>query len=184
MKQITVRNLGQLAQADITFGDMTVFVGPQASGKSIFLQLIKLSLDFQNISQTLKKHGFHWQNSKDFLHLYFGEGMREIWNDKTFIQVDNQELNLEKLLAQRKNKKPESLFLIPAHRVMTLMTGWPRPFTNYETGDPYVVKQFSENIRQLMDAGLGSGEGPIFPQVGKMNKSIRDAIDNSVFWGA
>jgi hypothetical protein len=41
MKNIRVTNLGQIKEADINFGDLTLFVGPQATGKSILLQLIK-----------------------------------------------------------------------------------------------------------------------------------------------
>jgi len=35
-KRISVSNLGQIKNADVKFGDLTVFVGPQATGKSIF----------------------------------------------------------------------------------------------------------------------------------------------------
>ena len=58
MKRIKLTSLGQIREADITFGDLTVFVGEQASGKSILLQLMKLILDAGDITQTLKKHGF------------------------------------------------------------------------------------------------------------------------------
>ena len=71
--------------------------------------------------------------------------------------------------------------MIPAHRVVTLKDGWPRAFTDYATSDPYVVKQFSEELRLLMEKGLGSGEGAIFPQSGRMNKVLRDAIGKSIF---
>ena len=81
MKRLTLTSLGQIREADITFGDMTVFVGEQASGKSILLQLVKLILDAGDITRTLKKHGFDWhEKTEDFLSLYFGEGMETIWN--------------------------------------------------------------------------------------------------------
>ena len=83
--------------------------------------------------------------------------------------------------ALSRRRKNENLFLIPAHRVVTLKDGWPRSFTDYTTSDPYVVKEFSEQLRLLMEAGLGSGERAIFPQVGRMNKTIRDAIGKSIF---
>ena len=40
--RIKLANLGQIKEADVQFGDLTVLVGPQATGKSIFLQLLKL----------------------------------------------------------------------------------------------------------------------------------------------
>ena len=61
MERIELTSLGQIREADISFGDLTVFVGEQASGKSILLQLVKLFLDAGDITQTLKKHGFDWQ---------------------------------------------------------------------------------------------------------------------------
>ena len=181
MKRLTLTSLGQIREADIVFGDLTVFVGEQASGKSILLQLVKLISDAGDITQTLKKHGFDWQKKvENFLSLYFGEGMETIWNkDETKVTVDKVDFTPRKALLKR--KKDESLFLIPAHRVVTLKDGWPRAFTDYGTSDPYVVKEFSEQLRLLMEAGFGSGESPIFPHVGRMNKTIRDAIGKSIF---
>ncbi len=181
MERIELASLGQIREADISFGDLTVFVGEQASGKSILLQLLKLFLDAGDITRTLKKHGFDWQkNTDNFLSLYFGEGMQTIWNpDETTVTVDKIDFTPRKALSRR--RKDENLFLIPAHRVVTLKDGWPRAFTDYTISDPYVVKEFSEQLRLLMEAGLGSGERAIFPQVGRMNKTIRDAIGKSIF---
>lgn len=181
MEHIRLTSLGQIREADISFGDLTVFVGEQASGKSILLQLMKLILDAGDIKQTLKKHGFDWQKkAENFLSLYFGEGMETIWNtDETKVTVDEVDFTPRKALSKR--KKAENLFLIPAHRVVTLKDGWPRAFTDYNIGDPYIVKQFSEELRLLMEKGLGAGEGAIFPQAGRMNKTLRDAIGKSIF---
>ena len=181
MEHIKLTSLGQITEADISFGDLTVFVGEQASGKSILLQLVKLILDAGDITQTLEKHGFDWQKKvENFLFLYFGEGMQTIWNkEKTKVIVDKVDFTPRKALSKR--KKDENLFLIPAHRVVTLKDGWPRAFTDYATGDPYVVKEFSEQVRLLMEAGLVSGEGAIFPQEGRMNKTLCDLIGKSIF---
>ena len=182
MKRIHLTSLGQIPEADISFGDLTVFVGEQASGKSILLQLVKLILDTSDITRTLKTHGFDWRKEpKAFLPLYFGEGMEGIWSDATKVNVDSVDFALDKALSRKGRKKAESLFLIPAHRAITLKDGWPRPFTDYAFGDPYVVKRFSEQLRFLMETGLGSGESAIFPQEGRMNKTIRDAISKSIF---
>ena len=181
MERIKLTSLGQIREADITFGDLTVFVGEQASGKSILLQLVKLISDTGNITQTLKKHGFDWQKkAENFLSLYFGEGMEQIWQDDiTKVTVDKVDFTPRKALSRR--KKDKTFFLMPAHRVLTLKDGWPRSFTDYATSDPYVVKEFSEELRLLMEKGLGSGEGAIFPQVGRMNKTLRDLIGKSIF---
>ena len=183
MERIKLTSLGQIREADISFGDLTVFVGEQASGKSILLQLMKLISDAGNITQTLKKHGFDWQGkTKDFLSLYFGEGMEGIWkNGVTKVSVDEVDFAPEKALSKRTKKQDESLFLIPAHRVVTLKDGWPRAFTDYAMGDPYVVKSFSEELRLLMEKGLGSGKSAIFPQMDRMDNAIQDVIGTNIF---
>ena len=185
MERIKITSLGQIAEADISFGDLTVFVGEQASGKSILLQLVKLILDAGDITQTLKKHGFDWHGrTEHFLSLYFGEGMEKIWDTaSTKIIVDNEAFLLDKVLT-KKEKKAESLCLIPAHRSMTLKDGWPRAFTDYAIGDPYVVKQFSEHLRLLLEMRSSYSEDVIFPQAGRMNKTVRDAIGENIFGGA
>ena len=183
MKRIKVTSLGQIPEVDISFGDLTVFVGEQASGKSILLQLVKLVLDADDITQTLKKHGFDWHGKiEHFLSIYFGEGMEKIWdNASTKITVDNEAFLLDKVIEKKGRKKAESLCLIPAHRAMVLKDGWPRAFTDYAIGDPYVVKRFSEDLRLLLEMSSSSREDVIFPQTGRMNKTIRDAIGENIF---
>ena len=182
MERIHLTSLGQISEADITFGDMTVFVGEQASGKSLFLQLVKLILDAEPIIRTLKTHGFDWhKNPAEFLYLYFGEGMEGTWSDATQIAVDNQEFALAKVFARKSRRKAESVCMIPAQRVVTLKDGWPRCFTDYASGAPYTVKQFSEQLRLLLDTDFGRGDGLIFPQTRFLNKTIRDVVGESVF---
>ena len=186
MERIKLTSLGQIHEADISFGDLTVFVGEQASGKSILLQLMKLILDAGDITQTLKKHGFDWHEKiEHFLSLYFGEGMECIWDPAaTKITVDDDTFELDKVLTKKGRKKTESLCMIPAQRVMTLKDGWPRAFTDYAIGDPYIIKQFSEQLRRLVEMKLVTSEDTIFPQAGRLNKVLRDAIGESIFGGA
>ena len=182
MERIHLTSFGQISEADITFGDMTVFVGEQASGKSLFLQLVKLILDAEPIVRTLKTHGFDWhENPAAFLYLYFGEGMENTWSDATQIAVDNQEFSLAKVCARKSRRKSESVCMIPAQRVVTLKDGWPRGFTDYASGAPYAVKQFSEQLRLLLDMDFGQGDGLIFPQARFLNKTIRHVVGESVF---
>ncbi|MBN1487423.1 MAG: ATP-binding protein [Anaerolineae bacterium] len=182
MERISLTSLGQLTKVDINFGDITVLVGPQASGKSIFLQLVKLVLDHNHIIETLQRYGFDWMAEPDnFLTLYFGTGMGGIWNQDTQVQVDNTQFNFQNILSPQSTSQTESLFLIPAQRVMVLRNSWPRPFTDYETGDPYVVKLFSEHLRQLMEVEFTSSKGAIFPQVGRMDKNLQEIIERSIF---
>ena len=181
---LQVKSFGQIVAADLIFGDLTVIIGPQASGKSIMLQLFKLLRDSYDITANLKKHGYDWRNDpKNLLDLYFGENLSSLWRQSTSIRMDEKEFTLESLL--RKERKPvkEKVFYIPAQRVMTLDNGWPKPFTGFRVGDPYVVKNFSEDMRLLME-GLGGVQGLIFPQERRLKKTIRDHLDHSIFHGA
>ena len=54
MDNLTVNSLGPIKEANIDFGDLTIFVGSQASGKSILLQLIKLILDKNHTRENLR----------------------------------------------------------------------------------------------------------------------------------
>ena len=98
MKNIRVTNLGQIKKADINFGNLTLFIGPQATGKSILLQLIKLSLDKKNIALHSYEKGYFWEGDIDrFQEFFFGEGMNNIWNDDTQIYLDEQKIYFEDL---------------------------------------------------------------------------------------
>lgn len=43
-RSLEVERVGQIQKADVTLGDLTVFVGPQATGKSIFFFSFSSSL--------------------------------------------------------------------------------------------------------------------------------------------
>jgi len=43
--RLAIDSLGPMSSADLRFDDLTVLTGPQASGKSVALQLLKLVLD-------------------------------------------------------------------------------------------------------------------------------------------
>ncbi len=188
MKTVEIKNLAQIESATLELADMTILTGPQATGKSIFIQLLKLLEDADNIAKSIKRYGYDWDHKWDqFLELYFGEGMGNIWTKKTNIKIDETGIDIKKIeneIYKTGKPKKEKVFLIPAQRVLTLKSGWPRNFGDYESTDPYIVKEFSENIRRLMEAGVGKGETPIFPQEGRLRSIFRDKINQSIFNGA
>ena len=74
---LNIRNFGQIKEAKLSFGDLTVLVGPQATGKSISLQLLKLVIDAGQVQDELDRYGLDWAGSlPEFLDVYLGEGMR------------------------------------------------------------------------------------------------------------
>jgi len=51
VERLRIENFGPIVEAEVEFGDLTVFVGSQATGKSLFLQIFKL----------LQDRGFIWE---------------------------------------------------------------------------------------------------------------------------
>src|SRR5438309_2351044 len=165
MDNLRLHKVGQIKDANITFGDLTVFVGPQASGKSIALQFLRLMVDLGHVQKELVKRGVDWSGDLgEFFDVYFGEGMRAIWrNGQSEVAWNGEKIDVQRQLARIRRNKDESLFFIPAQRVLALRDGWPRPFSDYSPGDPFAVRKFSEELRQLVEKEP-VGVGQLFPQ--------------------
>ena len=138
MKSLRVSSFGPIKQGEVRFGDLTILVGPQASGKSLFVQLFKAIEDSVAVRKKLKQYGFDWSKDKKplgaFLSTYLGGGMASVWQPSTSVKVDNKPYDFEgRVVKSRRGRKDEreSVFLIPAQRVLVLHNGWPRPFMDY-----------------------------------------------------
>jgi len=191
MENLKIKSLGPINEADINFGDLTLFIGPQASGKSILLQLIKLIMDRYNIPSVLKQNNYEWgKKSENFLDSFFGESMSAIWNANTQIHFDGKEYKQTSFLPKqgtRESSKTEKLFYIPAQRVVTMSQGWPRNFGSFDIGDPFVLKQFSETVRVLMEKEItngGSKQSKVFPKPNRIKEPLRRILDEAIFHGA
>ncbi|MBC7193030.1 AAA family ATPase [Marinobacter sp.] len=189
MKQLHVEQLAQIRKADVEFGDLTLLVGPQASGKSVFLQLFKLVKDHGPITKTLKRYGYSYEpgttesTSDPLLTLMFGEGMGAIWRKDSLVKSDGKPVDLTGL-RKGNGKDQESVFFVPAQRVLTLDQGRPRSYESFAALDPFVVKSFSEHLRRLMEKGLGGQDNQLFPIKSRLKEVLRDRIDESIFHGA
>lgn len=191
MENLKVKNFGPISNADINFGDLTLFVGPQASGKSILLQLIKLIIDKDNIPSILHLNNYDWGRDKDkLLELFFGEAMSSIWSRKTEIKFNGEAFTTSSLLSTKQNglnqATNEQLFYVPAQRVVTMSQGWPRAFGTFDIGDPFVLKQFSETVRLLMEketSKVMGVQGKVFPKPGRIKEPLRKMLDSSIFHG-
>lgn len=184
MDILELRNIGPIQRADIEFGDLTVLVGPQATGKSIFLQFLKLMLDTGPVFGTFGKYGLDWDGRREeFFNLYFGEGMSRIWNKSSGVTWQGTEVDMDRLVRSRRRRAEEKCLLIPAQRVLALSRdGWLRPFADYKPGDPYAIRDFSEKLRILMEGRLGRGKA-IFPAPRRFAHEIRRLLEISVFGG-
>ena len=187
MNTIEIKNFGPIEQGKIGFGDITFFVGPQASGKSIVLQLLKLLEDKKVIREELEKRGYVWapKDVNKNLDLVFGEGMNSIWKKDTVIHYDGKKIEKNKILEPGRihtKTLEEHLFYIPAQRVLCISNGWPRFFTDYEAGVPFVVKHFSETLRRLMEDSFSSfKKKSVFPQPNRLKKDLRNSINDNIY---
>jgi hypothetical protein len=109
--------------------------------------------------------------------LYFGEGMSGIWNQQSHVHWQGRDIDIKAFVRRRGGRasftlvtkidpNAETCFFIPAQRVLALTRdGWLRAFSDYKPGDPYVIRDFSERLRLLMESGLGNGPS-LFPESG------------------
>ena len=96
---LELRNVGPIHRAEVQFGDLTVLVGPQAAGKSIFLQFLKLMLDTGPVFRTFGRYGLDWDGRRDeFFNLYFGEGMSRIWKNDSQLSWQDTKVDVDKLV--------------------------------------------------------------------------------------
>lgn len=179
MKTLKISQFGPIDEVEVETGDMTILVGPQATGKSLFLQFLNLILDYASIIKTLKSYGFIVNNVKDLLGHYLGLDMAKNWKDESKIIKDGKTFDVRRLVKSKPRTVENNTFYIPAQRVLVMEEGWPRPFLNL-TSYPYVVKDFSERLRTIMEAGLGKGKA-LFPQEGRLKKVIKDKIQEGIF---
>jgi energy-coupling factor transporter ATP-binding protein EcfA2 len=180
-----IKGIGQFSEVSVEFGDFTLLVGAQGTGKSIFLQIFKLSQDQDYVKKTMNQFGQDWskQSKGELLEAYFGEGMRHMWNPESRISRNGRNAAPSPRISSRDEKDcAETIYYIPAQRVLAMLTGWPQPYRSYTSRDPFVVKNFSERIRAYLE-GLRERES-LFPIAQKIKGPIRNILDAAIFHGA
>ncbi len=185
MKTVQIEGMGPIGSATVNLADLTVLVGPQASGKSVMLQTLKALVDMDAIVDALKRHGYHWRDEPGaFFELLYGEGMGTLAAPDSVVRVDGAVSNLieEANLAWSKgSRKAARMFYIPAQRVLTLQDGWPTPFGGFPIGAPFVVKQFSEDLRLQLEERSSDA---LFPVPSRWKQELRQVVGDAVFHGA
>lgn len=181
--RLVIDKLGPIESADVEFGDLTVVVGPQATGKSIFLQTLKLVLDRDHIHDTFRRHSVSFGgDAAAFLGGYYGKGMSAAWTDDSSLHWNGQALTLPGLARPSSSKKGryERLFFIPAQRVMSLAGGVPQNFRSFSYGDPYTLRYFAEAVRIFLEEEFGT-KGELFPQSNRLNDVLRRPIGADIY---
>lgn len=190
MEELTVKNFGPIKEAHITFGDLTFLIGPQASGKSLSLELLKLIVDKQHIISTLRNYNYILSktDAKKILECYFGEGLSGLFRETTEISYSENPFSSQDLLRVLANQKAserqrESVFYVPAQRILSIADGRPKNFMEFDTSTPYVLRRFSETLRIFMQGGLGNPD-TIFPMRNRLKGGIKGSINSSIFHNA
>lgn len=183
MQRLHLERFGPIAHADLELGDLTILVGPQATGKSVVLQTLKAVLDMDSLVGALKRNGYHWEEDRRaFLELLYGEGMSTLLGPRSRLEVDGHPWDVldeaDGAWNKRSRREPR-LFYVPAQRVLTLQQGWPGNFGSFDIGAPFVVKQFSEDIRLQLEGQFANGH--LFPVPGRWKQEIRDLVAEAVF---
>lgn len=179
-EKLHVTDFAHIKDISIDFGDLTILVGPQASGKSLVLQLFKLALDGPSIKRDFETYGMVIKGDR-FLARFLGEGMEKSWRQESRVVLGNREIMLQSVIRSNRPGKP-SVYFVPAHRTLTLSEGYPPAFQQLRPDTPYVVRQFSEDLRQILIEGIG--RELLFPQAKRLKGRVRDKINEAIFHGA
>lgn len=174
--RLIIRNFAQIAEADLTFGDLTVLVGAQGTGKSLALQWLKVAMDGRQIVTALHEAGHPTEKSTVLVDLIFGAGMGEAWKPGADISFNRKKIAPRGF--GRIGDGKEKVFFIPAHRSMLISDGWAAPFQKLTSDTPVVARIFSQN---LFDRFSARGEGPLFPVERTLKSEYRDQINKAVF---
>lgn len=183
MKSLKIHNFGPIGDVAVEFGDLTILVGPQASGKSLFLETLKLVEDRDSIVRTLGRYNYVIDENKDrILNVYFGEGMSGIWKVDTRIEFDGADFT-KPLLTSNNGDKENTLFYIPAQRILSISDGRPKNFMEFDNSTPYILRDFSETLRIYMQREMEQ-TSLLFPQVQRLKQSIRNSFNEGIFHDA
>ncbi len=177
--KLKITNFGPIKEADVNFGDLTFLIGPQASGKSLTLELFKLILDKRHIVSTFRNYNYILDNNENILNWYFGDGLSGLFKEETRILWNDQVFNYQNVYTQKAYKE-ESVFYIPAQRILSIADGRPKNFMEYDSSNPYVLRRFSEVLRVFLQGGLGNPD-VIFPMKTRLKDDVRNSIKETIF---
>ncbi|MDE5882374.1 MAG: ATP-binding protein [Muribaculaceae bacterium] len=180
-ERVVIKNFGPIQEVDVELGDLTVLIGAQASGKSLFLQMFKLLKDKSAILQLLENYGFVVNNKlENLLNRYLGEGLASMWTDKTELKINNRIFARQFFEKNTKGNSTDKVFYIPAQRILSISDGRPKYFMEFSENDPFVLRKFSDILRLFTQSGLGEG-GVIYPLPNRLKPIISEMYNKAIF---
>lgn len=181
LKELNISHFGPIKEAHLSFGDFTILIGAQASGKSLCLQLLKLLLDKRYVAATMDKYNYVIaKNPDNVLNFYFGDGLAKMWTDDTVITDGINTYKKSGLLGKGNPDAQEQLFYIPAQRIISISDGRPKNFMEYDSSTPFVLRQFSETLRMFFQYGL-NGSKVVFPIGYRLKSGVKTSLQKSIF---
>ena len=84
------------------------------------------------------------------------------------------------LLGKTASNAAESLFYIPAQRIISIADGRPKNFMEYDSSTPFVLRQFSEMLRMFIQFGI-NGNKIVFPLRNRLMTDIKKSFQENVF---
>jgi len=178
MTLLHIRNFAHIEDAKLEFGDLTIIVGAQGTGKSLALQWLKTAFDGRQVVEALRFAGQDVSKTGLLVDLIFGVGMGSAWTEASSVTIDAKPIRPQNI--GKRGGLKEQVFYIPAHRAMLISDGWAAPFQKLTAETPVVARLFSQNLFDRFSAG---NSDRLFPLEGKLKKAYRDVIDDAVFHG-
>lgn len=181
LNELNISQFGPIKEAHLRFGDLTVLIGAQASGKSLCLQLMKLLLDKRYVAATMDKYNYVIaKNPDNILNFYFGDGLAKMWTEETVITDGVNTYKKNGLLGKGNPNAQEQLFYIPAQRIISISDGRPKNFMEYDSSTPFVLRQFSETLRMFFQYGL-NGNKVVFPIGYRLKSGVKTSLQKNIF---
>ena len=167
----SLENFGPIKKAEVEFGDLTVLIGPQATGKSIFLQMFKWHYDSQPILNHKRALGFIWpRNVEEMLRLFLGESAKTLISNQSKLKGEPLKLVISDEMGV--SATIENIIYVPANRDLIFTNNYIRN-SNYgfQPLDPYILSAASGFIEYFLFVR--------YDKQGKLNSEFKD----SSFWG-
>ena len=144
--RIAVKNFGPIREVNVELGDLTVLIGAQASGKSLFgaqasgkslfLQMFKLIKDRFAILKSLENYGFVVNNKlENLLNRYLGEGLSSMWSEESEFILNDKAYTRKCFESSPKGNPADKVFYIPAQRILSIADGRPKYFMEFSEND-------------------------------------------------
>jgi hypothetical protein len=176
--QLTIRDFAQVADMKLEFGDLTVLVGAQGTGKSLALQWLKAAIDGKQIVKALRDAGYRPEKTEEYLDLIFGLGMSSAWRETSRVTFRERELVPTRL--SRSGTTAERAAFVPAHRSMLISDGWAQPFQKLTPDTPVVARLFSQRLFDRFNAPQSER---LFPADRRLKREYRELIEQAIYHG-